>query len=302
MVPTINGLHLELTNICTLKCPGCARTQFLQKWDKHWKNHYVDVGELDRFLDVDLSGKRISMCGNYGDPIYHPNFFELVDFFKQKQAIVSIVTNGSYKAQAWWEQLCHLLDSNDTITFSVDGSPDNFTKYRVNADWESIEVGMRTVGNTNINSIWKYIPFNYNAEFIEDAQSLSKELGIKDFRLSPSDRFDEHTNHLIPATTLIGCRKNDQDRFKQNKRIEVDPECTNGKTHYISADGYYSPCCYSADHRFRYKTVFGKEKHLFDIRNYTLSQILTASKTIEFYDSIVDAEPTVCQFNCPKIS
>jgi len=302
MTPAVSGFHIELTNICTLKCPGCSRTQFLQKWGKHWKNHSIDLVDLDRFLNVDLVDKRILLCGNYGDPIYHPNFLEVIKFFKNKKSIISVVTNGSYKDRAWWEQLCSLLDSCDEVTFSVDGTPGNFTKYRVNADWKSIEIGMRTVGTTKINSIWKYIPFNYNIDSIKNAQDLCASLGIKDFQLSPSDRFDEHTKHLIPLTEFIGSRKDAQDKFKQHSTIAVDPLCNYGKMHYISAEGYYSPCCFAADHRFRYKIVFGKEKHRFDIRNHTLSQILTAPKTVEFYNSIIDTKPTVCQFNCPKIS
>jgi len=302
MMPLIDGFHIELTNICTLKCPGCARTQFINQWKKHWKNHSLAVQDLEKFFDIDLCGKRVLLCGNYGDPIYHPDLFEVINFFKRNQSTISLVTNGSYKDQSWWEQLCSLMNPEDEITFSVDGIPENFTKYRVNADWKSIEVGMKVVGNTPINSIWKYIPFNYNVGSIDDARSLSQKLGIKNFQVSPSDRFDEHTNHLIPVTDLVGNRKHDQDSFKQGKEIKIEQECNNGKLHYISADGYYSPCCYSADYRFRYKTVFGKEKHLFDIRNYTLSQISTAPRTVEFYNNIIDTKPTVCQFSCPKIS
>ena len=117
----ITGFHIEPTNICTLKCSGCARTRFIDQWPQHWKNHSLDINELLTFIDINLVGMKITLCGNYGDPIYHPNFIELVTRLKARGAVISMVTNGSYKTQEWWEQLVSNLTSNDTITFSVDG-------------------------------------------------------------------------------------------------------------------------------------------------------------------------------------
>ena len=53
MLDSITGFHLEPTNICTLKCPRCPRTNFLeqfgtQKWnnlnlDASWSTVYVEL-------------------------------------------------------------------------------------------------------------------------------------------------------------------------------------------------------------------------------------------------------------------
>ena len=51
----INGFHLELTNICTLKCPGCARTQFRNIMPHHWQNKSLDIDSALRFMDIDLT-------------------------------------------------------------------------------------------------------------------------------------------------------------------------------------------------------------------------------------------------------
>jgi organic radical activating enzyme len=194
----ITGFHIEPTNICTLKCSGCARTRFINQWPQHWKNHSIDIDDLLTFIDVDLVGMKITLCGNYGDPIYHPNFIELITRLKERGAVISIVTNGSYKNQEWWEQLVSKLTSDDAITFSVDGTPENFTQYRVNANWESIRTGMQVVANALCHSEWKYIPFSYNQHNIEEVKQLSKDIGIKHFQVEFSDRFDEQTEYLKP--------------------------------------------------------------------------------------------------------
>jgi molybdenum cofactor biosynthesis enzyme MoaA len=293
------GFHIEPTNICTLKCSGCARTRFIDQWPQHWKNHSLNIDELLKFIDIDLTGKKINLCGNYGDPIYHPDFIELVTRLKARGAVISITTNGSYKTQHWWKHLLSELTSNDTIIFSVDGTPENFTQYRVNANWESILIGMQVVAQSVCNSVWKYIPFSYNQNNIGEAQQLSKDIGIKHFRVEFSDRFDEPTEHLKPDDTLIASRYVAQVQWKTNNTISLlSPKCQQGNEHFITADGYYSPCCYLADHRFYYKTTFGKNKKQYDIRQHTFTEILQQPQTVEFYQTL-DQQPG-CQYNCPK--
>ena len=295
----ISGFHLEPTNICTLKCSGCARTRFINQWPQHWKNHSLDIDVVLKFLDIDLTGKQIRLAGNYGDPIYHPDFIEFVNKIKARGASVAITTNGSYKKQAWWEELVSHLSSTDVINFSVDGTPENFTQYRVNAEWESIRIGMDIVANSNCDSSWKYIPFSFNQHNIAEVEKLSNDIGIKRFQIQFSDRFDEHTQTLIPDPEFIGSRYTLQTNWKSNQRnISITPKCNNSQEHFITADGYYTPCCYLQDHRFYYKTPFGKNKKQYDIRTTTITEILARPDMIEFYQTL-EQQPG-CQYNCPK--
>jgi len=296
----INGFHIELTNICVLKCSGCARTRFIDQWPQHWKNHNLDVNQLLQFLDVDLHDKTISLCGNYGDPIYHPDFINVVKHLKETGVQLSIVTNGSYKTKDWWQELTDLLTNKDNITFSVDGIPENFTQYRKNADWESIELGIKTSVASQCNTTWSYIPFSFNENNIDQAKELSLQLGIDNFVINPSDRFDEKTFNLKPSTVeFIGNRFDSMEAWKKDKTVTgITPKCQTGKHHFITAEGFYSPCCFLADHRFYYKNQFGKNKKQYDIRNTTLSEILERPAVIEFYNTL--DQYTGCQYNCPK--
>ena len=298
----ITGFHIEPTNICTLKCPGCARTRFKQQWPGRWQNQSLDIDALMKFLDIDISGKLITLEGNYGDSIYHPKFIELVEAFKNRGCKISIVTNGSYRTTEWWQNLCKLLDHNDSVTFSIDGMPSNFTEYRINADWDSIVDGINACTASPARIIWKYIPFAFNEKDIETARALSQTMGFDEFVVRLSERFDTQTEHLIPVTTLVGERKAPQDQVKQGIEQQVDPMCYRGKSYFISASGHYSPCCYVADHRFYYKTDFGKNQKSYSIENTTFTQIQTRSNVVEFYQTLVSNPQTVCQFNCPTIT
>ena len=301
LVPKIRGFYVEPTNICTLKCSGCARTRFINQWPQHWKNHSLDINELLNFLDCDLTHVPISLNGNYGDPIYHPDLIQFVQKLKNRGAVIQITTNGSYKKAEWWQELVALFDANDTVQFSVDGTPENFKQYRVNADWESIEEGMRICGASKCHTIWKFIPFKFNQDDIEYVRELSQTLGIKEFLVKFSDRFDEQTQDLIPDPTLLRDRYTSMIQWKQNQKINgVAPSCKSGLMHFISADGFYSPCCWSNDYRFYYKTIFGKNKNQFSIKNNTISSLIPHADIANFFQEI-ENHP-VCQYNCPKIN
>lgn len=296
---SITGLHIEPTNICTLKCAGCARTQFIQQWPQHWRNHSIDIDALMQFLDIDLQGIMVELCGNYGDPIYHPDLLTLVTQLKQRGARIGISTNGSYQTESWWQQLVLLLDPEDFVQFSVDGTPENFTQYRENANWESIETAMRVCAQATVRTVWKYIPFAYNTETIEQAQQLSEQLGIDQFRIVLSDRFDSTTQHLLPSGQFLGSRYQAQQQWKQDHTQPLlSPKCNSGNEHYISADGHYVPCCYLHDHRFYYKTQFGKDKKQYAITDTTLTAILNQPAVIDFYQSL--PAQSGCQFNCAQ--
>jgi hypothetical protein len=89
-----------------------------------------------------------------------------------------------------------------------------------------------------------------------------------------------------------------QELWKNNIRSTgINPICNDNNQHYISAEGYYSPCCYVADHRFYYKNEFGKNKKSYSIANHTLTQIITRPTVVEFYQDLT-SKP-VCQYNCP---
>jgi len=294
----ITGFHIEPTNMCTLKCAGCARTRFIDQWPQHWRNQNLSITALTQFLDIDITGLSVDFCGDYGDPIYHPEFIEMVRAVKQRGARVTITTNGSYHKADWWQELCNHLDGVDIIRFSIDGLPDNFTQYRKNADWESIKVGIDVCRKNTVQLVWKFIPFAYNYCQIDQAQQLATNLGMQ-FALDASDRFDAVTMHYRPPAEFLRSRSHVQEQVKQGIQHTVTPKCSNGRMHYISASGHYVSCCYLADHRFYYKTDFGKNKQSYQIDQTTLTQLINQSRMVEFYQSIDTSPHIACQFNCP---
>ena len=288
------SLHVEPTSRCTLACPRCERTTFLEKFGKNnFSINDLNVDDFINFLDVKVD--QINFCGNLGDPIYHKDFLKLVSLSKTKSNKISITTNGSRKNKIWWNELVSLLDKQDNVTFSIDGTPDNFTEYRINGDWESIKTGIDICTRSKVRTTWKYIPFSFNEDDIEDASNLSTSLGIDKFKLDPSDRW-EVNDYLRPKNNYIGPRALTQKKYKTSsvRDFVIDPKCSDDTMHYIGADGLYAPCCYSKHYHFWYKSEWWKNK--VRIKDNNLTECIKLFE--RFKSSIHDCKPDYCQFNC----
>ena len=186
--PESNTLELELTSKCTVKCPNCPRT--FQSHLRHlWDNGNIDDVKLIEFIKTTALNK-IILTGAYGDGIYHPQLVKTLQAIKDANITFSMDTNGSYRKPSDWEQIAELMTKDDQITFSIDGTPENFTQYRVNADWPSIKVGAEILAKKNRNIKWKYIVFKYNCSY-EDmklAYDTANEIGFTEFELIDTHR------------------------------------------------------------------------------------------------------------------
>lgn len=297
MLESIAGFHIEPTNICTLKCPQCSRTKFIEKFPNKWKNHQLNLDHLKNFIDIPIQKKFFRLCGDYGDPIYYDNLFDLVFWIKDNNAQLSIHTNGSYKSKEWWEKLTDLLDTTDKIVFGIDGIPDNFTTYRINADWDSIRTGIEVVSK-KAYTVWQYIPFKYNINNIAEAKKISRELGIKEFLLLPSSRWESSNDPYRPDDNFIATDDREVKFFNNIRAKSIAPLCkTSNVEHFITSAGFYAPCCHVPNYNFYYTTEFYKNKDKYDISKTTLTEVLTY--TSDFYNNLEENKPIYCIYKCP---
>jgi MoaA/NifB/PqqE/SkfB family radical SAM enzyme len=202
-------VHLELSSKCVLKCPRCPRTEL----DLNTLNQEVTLAEFKSGFPINTLSKikNFVFCGDIGDPIYATEFLEIVEYIKHNSACrLHIVTNGSYKKADWWQKLGSLLDHNDLVTFSVDGwDNDSNNLYRVNSDFDSIVLGIKTLRASSECLIqWSAIYFSFNQDRINNIRTLAKDLGCDEFQTVKSSKFDHRysvngVDILKPAANLV---------------------------------------------------------------------------------------------------
>jgi MoaA/NifB/PqqE/SkfB family radical SAM enzyme len=183
--------HIEVSSKCTLRCPRCARAEVPDSLI----NTELDLEFFKRNFTPEFvlaNVEKITFCGDDGDPIYAHDLIPIIEYLKDIKPIeIVIITNGSHKKLDWWIQLGKLLDSNDSVHFSIDGY-DNASNnlYRVNSDYESIIAGLQTLRATSrCQIVWAAIAFKFNEEKLDLMQEFARQLGVDRFQLTKSTKF-----------------------------------------------------------------------------------------------------------------
>lgn len=273
--------HLEPSAICALKCPRCPRTEHP---DTPWLNHSMTLNFFQKFMTPErlrTQVRRLTMCGDVGDPIYCREYLDIYRYVKAVNPDVHVftITNGSGKSRSWWQELANIANERDTINFSVDGHDDATNNlYRVNSRWDSIITGMETLRghNDQIFMNWAMIVFRFNQDHIGHIQNIAKSLGFDGMQITKSTKFgskygeayQSKQDPLEPATewisdthryqrqtlNLSGREQNIQDYINHNRQrylavsekyqfSPIVPLCEVGNRGiYVNAEGVVFPC------------------------------------------------------------
>jgi MoaA/NifB/PqqE/SkfB family radical SAM enzyme len=227
--------------------------------------------------------RKITFCGNDGDPIYCRDLVEICQWLKtiNPEIHLVIITNGSYKSESWWQNLGRTLDHRDEIHWSIDGwDQASNVQYRVNSDWNSIMSGMFafTESNQNTYRIWATIAFRFNQTQLGKIQEMARSAGMDAWQMTKSTKFGSHypdaygtddplcpesadlvssshrferviedfTYRARPGDVLkevFWQRAQDLDRQKQYPGI-----CFIGnKGVFLNSQGEFYPCCWTAN-------------------------------------------------------
>jgi MoaA/NifB/PqqE/SkfB family radical SAM enzyme len=184
--------HIEPSSICTLKCPRCPREEVPESL----LNRQLTLKFFKEQIGAEaIQGiRKITFCGNDGDPIYCKELIDIVEWIKAINNNVSIViiTNGSHKTPKWWSDLAGVLDEKDEINWSIDGQDqESNQQYRVNSDWDSIVAGIKafTKNNSTTYRVWCSIGFSFNEHIISNLIDLAKHFDFDLFQLTKSTKF-----------------------------------------------------------------------------------------------------------------
>lgn len=187
----IKELHVEITNNCNAACPMCARNVFGQGNRPGRGAGDWSIEDIQRVFDKNLlpNLRYVYFCGTHGDPLAAKNVFEAIKAAKDLGAGIEMFTNGSLKTETWWKKLVDILDERDRITFSVDGIETNYL-YRQKTNIDKIMKHMKICCDSKVKVRWDFLAFKHNEHEYEACQKIAKNLGVDDFRLRRTARFD----------------------------------------------------------------------------------------------------------------
>ena len=295
--------HIEISSKCTLRCPRCAR----QEVPDGLVNTELDLEFFQRNFTPEFvlnNVEKITFCGDDGDPIYAHDSIAVIEYIKSiKPVEIVIITNGSHKKSEWWIALGSVLDSSDTVHFSIDGWDDDSNNlYRVNSDFTSIINGITVLRSaSDCQIVWAAIAFRFNEDRLDSMKDLAKQLDIDVFQLtkstkfgsiypsygiddplqpsvkfvSTSHRFEREVSELTYRGSWTPVHSKNIELYDQTpSRNGVTPLCEIGnKGLYIDARGRLFPCCWVAN-RYNHNSQWQQLAENFNLNTKTLTNVL----------------------------
>lgn len=271
--------HFEVSGKCTLKCPRCPRNE---ADPVPWINKELNLDFFKNLLTPELlknTVRRITMCGDVGDPIYASEYLDIIAYIKQHNPKIHVytITNGSYRKPQWWREFAKVSNEYDTVNFSVDGYDDQSNNlYRLGSDWNSIMTGMDVMCNESTAFVyWATILFSFNQDYLDRIKQQASDIGCDGVQLTYSTKFGSKygqayggvADALEPRTEFISKThryerkfiklstrdQHNQDYLEENKKLYfatkeqhntfITPMCNIGNRGlYVSADGVLHPC------------------------------------------------------------
>jgi MoaA/NifB/PqqE/SkfB family radical SAM enzyme len=299
--------HIEASSICTLRCPRCPRTEVSESLLNKQLSLEFFQNQIGQKASKQI--KKITFCGNDGDPIYCRDLVDICQWFKINNPGISIIiiTNGSHKSSDWWRSLGSVLDKNDEVHWSIDGWDQASNRlYRVNSNWDSIQTGIQAFSaiNTDTYRVWASIAFRFNEHMLNQQQSMASQLNFDLYQLTKSTKFGskypaayglvdqleptqtdlvssgyryERVNMELSARPRPGLelkevflqRAQDLDKHKQYSGV-----CLIGnKGIFLNSQGHIYPCCWTANRYAHNHEWHQFAQHRFNLNLRTLIEI-----------------------------
>lgn len=309
----IKVIHIEVSSKCTLKCPRCPRTE-LSPDSLHRE---ISLAEFKQAFPVHVltNVNKIIFCGDIGDPIYAKEFIPICAYIKSNSdTTIHIVTNGSYKNSDWWTSLGQVLTASDQITFSVDGWDfQSNNQYRINADFDSILIGARTLRATSKCIMnWSSIYFSFNEDNMDQIKALAQSLGFDSFQTVKSTKFDNRyaINGLDPLKPKNISNTGVYERSSvslTNRTIPIIDytinkhawaRCLNHKKElFINVDGLVFPCPWF-NSGYQQNSFVQQHQHRLSIKTRSLTEVLQDDVWAELVQSFDSNPLEVCKIKC----
>ena len=225
-------LHIEPTNVCTLKCPMCSRTLRGIDGPFHFEREWFPNLNIDLF-------DMITMCGTFGEPTNYKYLLDFIEFIQEsnRKPWISICSNGNSHSPEWWADLAKALPKNNhSVTFSLDGVGRSHEMYRVGSKFDNIIRNASSFIKNGGVANWCMILFKHNEHEVSLAEGMSNSIGFKKFVVRPSYAYTSEFER--PSIYDVKTRYELSD-FSGEYRCRIhDGEI------FVDCHGRVLPCCY----------------------------------------------------------
>jgi len=180
-------LNLDITHRCPLQCHLCGRQRSFRYQGLKVPGYDISIADFNKISNF---FPEIAFCGQYSDPIHHPNFIKMLEICYKKSINAEVHVASSYKSEKWFCKAFEACPDAEWV-FGIDGLPEDSHRYRINQDgvklYEIMKLSKRYLKTT---PKWQYIVFSYNQDNIDQALAMAKQEEFE-FHIINSARFED---------------------------------------------------------------------------------------------------------------
>jgi MoaA/NifB/PqqE/SkfB family radical SAM enzyme len=272
------AINIDSGNKCTLECAACARQQYKQE-GQSIPGKDLTLEQLDKLTDY---FKKISFCGTFSDPIFNPNFIEMLKLCKKKDIKTEISTAASQRPEKWYDEAFKASSEKTTWVFGIDGLPKDSHKYRIHKKGEYLFNIMLKAVKQGLKVQWQCIVFDYNKNDIKEVEQLAKLHNIPLLLI-----YSSRTDNGIKEVKEEKLGKIVYKITKPEEKKVFEPKCLKTKRDLAwNNKGKILPCCWL---NTRYnepiiKDLFNDSLHMDN--NDTVEDIINSKEWIKFFNII----------------
>jgi MoaA/NifB/PqqE/SkfB family radical SAM enzyme len=177
--PRWQYFQVEVTTRCNLPgCVMCPRTAWPERWqarDLSWETFEALLPSLRFFSQVHLSG--------WGEPLLHPQLWDMVRALRAQRLQVSLTTNGIGLSE---EVQMRVLEDLDMVVISLDGAQaETYEKLRPGADFHRVTAKVaalcsrkRSLGRERPEVVLRFLKMRPNLAELPEFLRLAASLGV----------------------------------------------------------------------------------------------------------------------------
>ncbi|MFC1824753.1 radical SAM/SPASM domain-containing protein, partial [Thermodesulfobacteriota bacterium] len=260
------SVAIDIVSCCNLRCPLCSVPPFITKKTDNFMSFEMFKKIVDNIhITTDLS------LVYAGEPFLHPHFFEMIDYCNENALYTTTITNGTLLSK---KNIDRVFESGlDFIQISFDGfSKENFEKYRVGANFESIKqnittfLGARSRENKGLpHATITYLINAYNENEVQDCEIYFRRLGAERFfakainlnvHRRTDDKKEEDLSHWLPKKNMTTLYEQQGDRIQFKNKTDI---CTICLTPIIRCDGEILLCCHDIFNTVKIGNILEKD-------------------------------------------
>lgn len=208
-------------------------------------------------------------CGVHGEPFLNPETLQIYEHFRRHRhdIILGGHTNGGIQNPDFWKDLAKIASK---INFSIDGLEDTNHLYRRQVNWDRVIENANSFISSGGYAIWNFLVFKHNEHQIQEAQSLAKKLGFKQFIVKSTSRFlnfselsysdhwpvhnksgekiyDLQPSSLVPNQAIQTIKEQlptKEHLYRFLEKTAIQCRAQTDKSIYVDSLGFIFPCCF----------------------------------------------------------